>query len=113
MKGRFLNELMGLESQHKEMGIISKDLVKQLEYCMDTISNIGKMYSNADVSVKREVVGSIFPESIVFSNKKVRTIRMNEVIKLLCPSMQVYEKKNSGQKTEKSALSASVFFSMS
>ncbi len=108
MKGRFLNELKELESQKKEMNIFSKDISLQVEYCIKTLSDIGKFYSNADVATKREILGSIFPESIVYSDKKVRTIRMNEVVKLLCPSIGAYEIKKRGRKSGKLLSSSGV-----
>jgi hypothetical protein len=98
LKGRFLNELMELENQNNEMNIYSKDIAIQVDYCIKTISDIGKFYSNADVSIKREILGSIFPESIIYSDNKVRTIRMNEVDKLLCPSIGTYEIKKEDEK---------------
>jgi site-specific DNA recombinase len=108
MKDRFSNELSELESHKSDLNTFSKDMDMQVEHCMKTISDIGKMYSNADAAIQREIVGSIFPEYIVFSNKKVRTVRVNEVVKLLCPSIARYETKKRGQKSEKSALSSRV-----
>jgi len=108
MKDRFSNELRELESHKSDLNTFSKDMDMQVEHCMKTISDIGKMYSNADAAIQREIVGSIFPEYIVFSDKKVRTVRMNEVIKLLCPSIAKYETKKRGQNSEKSALSSGV-----
>ena len=107
MKNRFSTELRELESHKSDLNTYSKDMVMPVEHCMKTISDIGEMYSNADAAIQREIVGSIFPEYIVFSNKKVRTVRMNEVIKLLCPSIARYETKKRGRKSEKSALSSS------
>ncbi|HDY69096.1 MAG TPA: recombinase family protein [Candidatus Scalindua sp.] len=98
LNGRFLNELRELESQKNEMNIYSKDIANQVNYCIRTISDIGKFYSNADASIKREILGSIFPESIIYSDNKVRTVRMNEVVKLLCPSIGTYEIKSSRRK---------------
>jgi site-specific DNA recombinase len=87
-------------------------MTMQVEHCMKTISDIGEMYSNTDAAIQREIAGSIFPEYIVFSNKKVRTVRINEVIKLLCPSIVRYETKKRGQKSEKSALSSLVDYTI-
>ncbi len=108
MKDRFLNELEELDSQKNEMNIYSKDIAIQVDYCIKTISDIGKFYSNADVSIKREILGSIFPESIIYSDNKVRTIRMNEVVKLLCPSIGTYEIKKRGRRHEKLPSSSKV-----
>jgi hypothetical protein len=113
LKGRFLNELMELENQNNEMNIYSKDIAIQVDYCIKTISDIGKFYSNADVSIKREILGSIFPESIIYSDNKVRTIRMNEVVKLLCPSIGTYEIKRRGRRHEKLHSSSKVMFGLS
>lgn len=84
------------------------DIAIQVDYCIKTISDIDEFYSNADVSIKREILGSIFPESIIYSNNKVLTIRMNEVVKLLCPSIGTYEINERGRKHEKLLSSSEV-----
>ncbi len=84
------------------------DIAMQVDYCIKAISDIGKFYSNADVSIKREILGLIFPESIIYSDNKVRTIRMNEEVKLLCPSIGTYEIKKRGRRHEKLLSSSKV-----
>ena len=108
LKDRFLNERKELESQKNEMNINSKDITIQPDYCIKTISDICKFYSNADLSIKREILGSMFAESIKFSDNKVRTQRLNEVVKLLCPSIGTHEIEIRGRKNEKMRSSSKV-----
>jgi site-specific DNA recombinase len=108
IKMRYENDIMELKKQKAEINIISKDFLIKLKYCSNTIVDIGKFYSNTDVSIKREIIGSIFPGYLVFSGKKVRTDRVNEVVKLFCPSFERYEIKKRGRKPENSLSSSQV-----
>jgi len=55
----------------------------QVEKLMDkaiaTLSRLDTHYGNMILSKKRELIGSIFPEKIVFDGKEYRTPRLNEV----------------------------------
>jgi site-specific DNA recombinase len=48
--------------------------------------SMGKMairYNTADVSDKREIIGSIYPEKLTFNGERLRTTRLNEVVSLI------------------------------
>jgi len=55
----------------------------QVEKLMDKaiamLSRLDTHYGNMILSKKRELIGSIFPEKIVFDGKEYRTPRLNEV----------------------------------
>ena len=107
-KGRVSKELTDLESKKREDSVLSKDISVQIDYCTKIISNIGELYSKADVELKRQIIGSTFPENLIYSEKKCRTTRVNEVIKLLSPSTAGYELKDKGQKRRNLPLSSKV-----
>jgi hypothetical protein len=48
-------------------------------------------YSNAPLEVKQKIIGSIFPEKLLFENKTYRTSRLNEVIRLLTSNINDFE----------------------
>jgi site-specific DNA recombinase len=108
IKARYDNNIQELKIEREDIDVLSKDVLSQLKYCSQTISDIGKFYSNADVTIKREIIGSIFPGYLIYFRKKVRTDRVNEVIKLFCPSFKRYEIKEKGQKPKNLSLSSQV-----
>ena len=46
----------------------------------DIISNLGKAYLLSEAAHKRRIASSVFPEGLIFDVRKVRTLRLNEVI---------------------------------
>ena len=46
----------------------------------DLISNLGKAYLHSEAAHKRRIASSVFPEGLIFDDRKVRTLRLNEVI---------------------------------
>lgn len=50
---------------------------------VDLLSDIALFYQKADISVKRKLLGSIFPENLFFSKEKSRTARINEAVRLI------------------------------
>jgi hypothetical protein len=73
-----------------------------------SVSDTDKCSNSFASAIKREIIGSIFPGNLIFFRKKVRTNRVNEVIKLFCPSFKRYEIKEKGQKPENLSLSSKV-----
>ncbi len=108
IKLRYENNIRELKTERKNIGVLSKDVLTQLKHISLTISDLGKFYSNADAAIKREIIGSIFPGNLIYFRKRVRTNRVNEVIKLFCPSFKRYEIKEKGQKPENLSLSSRV-----
>jgi site-specific DNA recombinase len=72
---------------------------------MGILENLSKFYENADVTGKQRIPGSIFPENIFFSEKKVRTKKVNEVVSLLVNTNKSFEKIKKGQFNKNSELS--------
>jgi len=46
----------------------------------DTISNLGKAYLQGEAAHKRRIASSVFPKGLIFDDRKVRTLQLNEVI---------------------------------
>jgi len=48
------------------------------------ITNIVKYYAKADLRAKQEIIGSIYPEKMVFEENTLRTNRVNDVVEWMC-----------------------------
>lgn len=56
---------------------------KLLDRAMEVLSNLDIVYLQGDVTVKRQVIGSIFPEKLVLEKNNCRTAKVNEVAGLI------------------------------
>ncbi|KGO95042.1 resolvase [Flavobacterium subsaxonicum WB 4.1-42 = DSM 21790] len=56
---------------------------KLMDKAITTLSRLDTHYGNMVLSKKRELIGSIFPEKIVFDGKEYRTPRLNEAARLI------------------------------
>lgn len=68
----------------KKFDLIKSDTFKEIPQLDDNIlSNLPLYFNNANVNIKREIIGSIFSEKLVFENNGYRTIKLNSVLELL------------------------------
>jgi site-specific DNA recombinase len=56
----------------------------KIKFAVSLLSNIDRYYNMADIQVKQKIIGSIFPEKLIFENNKCRTAKINEVVGLIC-----------------------------
>jgi len=83
VRNRYFAEQNLVKQKLDEIRNIGKGLKKSLEKGVGVLSNIGSMFKNADLSDKRRIVSSIFPENLYFDGEKCRTSRINEVLRLI------------------------------
>src|SRR5690242_9966952 len=55
-----------------------------MKWGLSLLMNLPEYYSTATLEIKQKMVGSIFPEKLVFEDGAYRTTRTNEVLALLC-----------------------------
>ena len=67
-----------LEAQVLDYTANLKNITEIIEKAGNALSNLGKLYQEGDVAVKREIIGSFFPEKLYFEDDAFRTERMNE-----------------------------------
>jgi site-specific DNA recombinase len=81
------------------------------EYCrygISLLSDLPHYYSNATLEGKQKMLGSIFPEKLVFEKGKYRTTQPNEILTLLCNNNNGFGEKKKGQEANFSNLSLMV-----
>jgi len=81
----------------------SIDVESMVEKALSTLSNLDETYQKADVNQKREIIGSIYPEKLVFSENNYRTARINEVAALIYHINSTLPKEKTGTSDENSS----------
>lgn len=65
----------------------SKPEALNLNSCIDkaltTLSKLHTLYNGSDTAVKRNIIGSIYPEKLCFDGLHYRTAKMNEAARLM------------------------------
>ncbi len=102
------SEITRLEA--KAMGLASK-IIKidgVLRGAIENLSNLQQLFENGDVMQKRKIVGSIYPEKLVFDGERYRTVRVNEAARLIYAIDKGFSENKNGQAEENFNLSALV-----
>ena len=96
LKGQ-LNELHG---KRIALTTLSQDYDKYVSFGLTLMSNLSGFYEKASMLIRKKILGSIFPENLIYENKKYRTTKMNEFFALICKpdkgSIKTKPNKNAG-----------------
>ncbi|HEV8084569.1 MAG TPA: hypothetical protein VGP55_15290 [Chitinophagaceae bacterium] len=116
LNGKYLDEILS-DKQFKEM--ISKleeqqsDLImkhatlkqmpteysRYIKYGCSLIGNLSDYFKDVPVSTKKRLIGSIFPEKIIFENGTYRTTKINSFFRLLSNSSKAFINNKTGIST--------------
>ena len=84
IRQRYNDEIYALRSQIEIIKTPNRSVVEpQVAYAMSFINNIERCLSSVEMSVKMDVLGSIFSGKMVFENGKCRTAEFNPIIAIL------------------------------
>ena len=82
MKTDIEDKLLRFEARLTEMSKPSVSPInlekKILNRAVEALENIDLVYEKADIDQKRDIIGSIFPENLEFSENGYRTAKINE-----------------------------------
>ncbi|WP_183573873.1 recombinase family protein [Mucilaginibacter sp. X5P1] len=97
------DKIIRLEAELREVSAqpeIKVNLSNLVEKAVFSLENIDSIYVKADIVKKREIIGSMFPEKIVFDGTKHRTGKTNEAIALShLINSKLKDKKNGTEST--------------
>lgn len=79
-----------------------------LDKALYNLSHIDERYENADIQGKRQIIGSMFPEKLVFEENSYRTARVNEAVQLIYAIDKAFSEKEKGQTGDFASLSQRV-----
>ena len=81
---RYENEVCELENKVDMLETLNrKDIKPKLHYAIMLINNLVMYVKDAPVEVKIKLIGSIFPEKVIFDGKQHRTKKLNSVLELI------------------------------
>ncbi|WP_244940521.1 hypothetical protein [Echinicola rosea] len=73
-------EIERLEAKGTKIGIIiMQDIPEKVKKALEMTERLELFFDTADLGIKRKIIGSIFPENIVFDGKQHRTARVKEL----------------------------------
>ena len=101
MRQRYNDEIYALKSNAEILKIPNRCVVEpQMAYAMSFINNIERCLNSVEISVKMDVLGSIFSGKMVFENGKCRTAEFNPIIALLMGREPIFNEKGASVDTE-------------
>lgn len=79
-----------------------------LDKALYNLAHIDERYEKADVAGKRQIIGSMYPEKLIFSENGYRTTRLNEAVSLIYSIDKACRENENGQTSIKTSLSNEV-----
>jgi site-specific DNA recombinase len=97
MKNEIDETLQRLNVEHHKSHIEINDLDKKLDHLVLTLSNLENLYKQGDVEIRRRLIGSIFPNKLIYEKNSVRTVDLNPAVELIFSNIN----SSRGRKKEK------------
>lgn len=102
IKERYTKELSELTMQITDKQMEKTPFKKYLSFGLSVAGNLQHYYNQASIEVKQKLLGSIFPEKLIYEKKSFRTTKTNEVFALITSNNNGFE----GCKNKKVRISA-------
>jgi hypothetical protein len=67
-----------------------------LEKTLENLCQLDKLYETGTIEQKRKIIGSIFPEKLIFDGEHYRTARVNEAVRVLFAIDKAFRQKENG-----------------
>lgn len=80
-----------------ELSQEGKSIEPLLNKALTNLTCLDKLYEKSDNKGKREIIGSIFPEKLVFDGFQYRNARMNEAVQLIYSMDKGFSQNENGQ----------------
>ena len=81
------DKLMRLEAKLAETTTNTSATIgidKLIDKAVPSLSHLDIPYTEANVTGKREIIGSIYPEKLLFDGIGYRTVHLNKAVRLIC-----------------------------
>lgn len=92
-KNRYETSLNELILKHATFAPQGAAFKKYVSYSLSLMADIGTYYENAEFPVKQKIIGSIFPEKLIFNKESYRTTKMNEIFGLISSTGKGFKNK--------------------
>lgn len=102
IKNRYLSNLRDLQAQKATLLSRDSSMKKYMRYALGLLQSLTVHYHEASFDLKHKLIGSIFPEKLVFDGSTYRTIGKNNIIDLLFNNSKGF-KADRNKKAEKNS----------
>ena len=96
IKGRYEPEIRQLQQALEGISQLAQKLNSHITAAIDLLRNLRLYYIAAALPVKQKLIGSMFPEKLVFEKKNYRTIKLHPTVALICRPGAGFEEKRKG-----------------
>lgn len=98
-KKRYEEKLMDLMATLTEKKVLDKSLKNKLRFGLPLLNYLAERYNDANVSIKRKIIGAIFPNKLIIFEEGYRTTKPNSLLALICLTINDLKvaKKKSGR----------------
>jgi site-specific DNA recombinase len=93
-----------LEASLADFSKNNTNIEKELDKAIKILTNIDYLYETGDMKLRREIIGSMYPEKFTFENLQHRTARVNEEALLIYHIANELEAKKEWASDDKSCL---------
>lgn len=83
MRGKTQKSINDLKSELENLKTMDKDLEEYLKLGISFLYGVDKLYKTSPSDIKKKIIGSIFPEKLIFSKNSYRTAFIDEFISLI------------------------------
>lgn len=83
IKARYQEELDDLHLRHTRMRFSKSHFQQYLDFGFSLLNDLDRYFDEASLEVKQKMLGSIFPEKLIFDGNKCRTARPTPLLSLL------------------------------
>ncbi len=89
-------EIEKLLRKKQDVSKVDDNLMKYITTVTQGLRNLPKYYQTATLATKQRIIGSMYPEMLIFENNTYRTGRINEAIRLICKPEKVFKEYKKG-----------------
>ncbi len=104
MTERYESEKNELILKHAACFSLDKEFKRHVSHSTTLLENLGSFYSTSSISTKQRIIGSIFPEKVVFEENSYRTTKINEVFRVIMNVSMNCKKTKAGKNSDFSSL---------
>ncbi len=108
IKNLYEPEIEKLTKKKYDLSKVDDNLMAYISTATKVLRDLPNYYENATLSTRQKLIGSMYPEKLVYENKSYRTTRINEAARVICNPDGLLEGLKKGQASEIGSLSEQV-----
>ena len=94
-----------LKQEKMDLAIVDKEFNLYLKFGISLLNGLSVYFDSSTTKIKKMIIGSIFPEKLIFDGKYYRTVKENEFLNLIFNNNKVLGDIKIEKATPKSGLS--------